>query len=304
MPVETVTYVNDLVVTNPAGTDERRFGDDHLRLIKTALKNTFPNATAPFGFPITESRSSDTPLAVIDRGKLILASGTYTQTFATAATLGSGWSVNIRNVGTGIITLDPAGAETIGGAATFPVFPDENLSIICTGTAFLISGASERVLLVSKSGAASGHLFTGIGANLPRFRTFEFTFERVVPVASGQTLYAKCSSDNGSSFASSTSHVRHGGSVGFSSASVAGNNGDTIGAALAADPGTTAVGVEGFARMHPGGSFHWSLSFVSTAGNAAIVHGATFFFSTTNAVQFLWTGTNFASGTIRCYGMV
>lgn len=47
MPLESATFVNDLVITNPVGaTDERRFGDDHIRLIKTALRNTFPDGSA------------------------------------------------------------------------------------------------------------------------------------------------------------------------------------------------------------------------------------------------------------------
>lgn len=43
MALEDVTYINDLVVTNPEPTDKRREGDDHLRNIKKALKNTFPS---------------------------------------------------------------------------------------------------------------------------------------------------------------------------------------------------------------------------------------------------------------------
>lgn len=43
MGLETGTYLDDLVITNPTSADKRRFGDDHLRLIKTVLKNSFPN---------------------------------------------------------------------------------------------------------------------------------------------------------------------------------------------------------------------------------------------------------------------
>lgn len=45
MPLEVATWINDLVSSNPVGaTDTKAEGDDHLRLIKTALKNTFPLA--------------------------------------------------------------------------------------------------------------------------------------------------------------------------------------------------------------------------------------------------------------------
>lgn len=43
MPLESGTYINDLVSTNPAITDQVSQGDDHIRLIKKVLLNTFPN---------------------------------------------------------------------------------------------------------------------------------------------------------------------------------------------------------------------------------------------------------------------
>ena len=50
MPLETGTYIEDLVTTNPAGTDQRRQGDDHLRLVKSVLQGTFPDLdNAQFG---------------------------------------------------------------------------------------------------------------------------------------------------------------------------------------------------------------------------------------------------------------
>src|SRR5262245_59977249 len=47
MPLEVVTYISDLNQSNPVGaTDPKSQGDDHLRNIKLALKNTFPNLNA------------------------------------------------------------------------------------------------------------------------------------------------------------------------------------------------------------------------------------------------------------------
>jgi len=48
MALESGTYVKDLVSTNPPGTDAISQGDDHIRLIKSVLKNSFPsNSNAP-----------------------------------------------------------------------------------------------------------------------------------------------------------------------------------------------------------------------------------------------------------------
>jgi len=46
MPLESVTFISDLVATNPVNaTDQVAQGDDHLRNIKLALLNTFPSIT-------------------------------------------------------------------------------------------------------------------------------------------------------------------------------------------------------------------------------------------------------------------
>lgn len=47
MPLESVTHISDLVVTNPTSTDPKSEGDNHLRNIKTALKTDFPNISGP-----------------------------------------------------------------------------------------------------------------------------------------------------------------------------------------------------------------------------------------------------------------
>ena len=45
MALENGTYVNSLVASNPASTDGIAQADDHIRLIKSTIKNTFPNVT-------------------------------------------------------------------------------------------------------------------------------------------------------------------------------------------------------------------------------------------------------------------
>lgn len=48
MGLETVTYISDLVETNPiGGTDDISEGDDHIRNIKKGIKATFPNIDGP-----------------------------------------------------------------------------------------------------------------------------------------------------------------------------------------------------------------------------------------------------------------
>ncbi len=53
MAVESATYVNQLNETLPTNTDPISEGDNHLRLIKQVLKNTFPNISG--AVTVTES---------------------------------------------------------------------------------------------------------------------------------------------------------------------------------------------------------------------------------------------------------
>ena len=47
MALESAFYITDLNVSNPLSTDTVSQADDHLRLIKSVLKSTFPNLNAP-----------------------------------------------------------------------------------------------------------------------------------------------------------------------------------------------------------------------------------------------------------------
>ena len=82
------------------------------------------------------ARTSNTQIGASNRSNLIdITSGTFTQTFVAAATLTSGWFCYIRNSGTGDITLDPNGAETIDGLTTYIMYPGEVRLVQCDGTA-------------------------------------------------------------------------------------------------------------------------------------------------------------------------
>lgn len=54
MSLETATYISGLDTANPAGGDPRSTADDHIRLIKAALKRTFPNVTEAVSATATE----------------------------------------------------------------------------------------------------------------------------------------------------------------------------------------------------------------------------------------------------------
>lgn len=45
MALESATYISDLVATNPVSGDNVGAGDDHVRLLKSTIKASFPNVT-------------------------------------------------------------------------------------------------------------------------------------------------------------------------------------------------------------------------------------------------------------------
>lgn len=122
-------------------TDPTKVALLNVSAISTATTRTItmPNRDVVLGngIPYT-TRTSNTILASGDTGFLIdVTSGTFTQTFTAAATLGATWYVYYRNSGTGDITLDPNGGELIDGLTSYIMYPGEERIIICTGTAFV-----------------------------------------------------------------------------------------------------------------------------------------------------------------------
>lgn len=82
-----------------------------------------------------EARTGNTQITSADIGKFIeITSGTFTQTFASASSLGSGFFVTIKNSGTGYVTLDPNSSETIDGRTSFHMFEGEAREIFCDGS--------------------------------------------------------------------------------------------------------------------------------------------------------------------------
>lgn len=92
------TYINDLQPTNPTSTDGVSQGDDHLRLIKQVLQNTFGNASRQFQIPTMRAVSATTTLLKSDGGGMVAVAttgGAVTLTMPTLVALDAGWSVNI-----------------------------------------------------------------------------------------------------------------------------------------------------------------------------------------------------------------
>jgi hypothetical protein len=71
--------------------------------------------------------------------------GAVTWTFPSAPVLGDGWFIYVINAGSGALTLTPTGGETIDGATTKVLLPEENCIVFCDGTSFNTIGYGRAI---------------------------------------------------------------------------------------------------------------------------------------------------------------
>lgn len=76
---------------------------------------------------------------------LVWTGGVGTLDLPLPAVLGNDWFMALRNQGTGTITIDPTGANTIDGAATKDIAPSNSCFIVCDGTQYFTIGFGQNV---------------------------------------------------------------------------------------------------------------------------------------------------------------
>ncbi len=137
-----VTTTGEQTLTNKTLTDPRiSLGGTTGavgQVLTSAGSGSVPTwTTLPAGSDVVRvARTSNTTLANGNKGNLIaITSGTFTQTFNACSSLGNGWYCYLQNAGTGDITLDPNGSETIDGLTSFVMYPGEVRLIQCDGSA-------------------------------------------------------------------------------------------------------------------------------------------------------------------------
>jgi hypothetical protein len=94
MALETGTYISDLVVTNPTSTDPKSQGDDQIRLVKSVLKNTYPNVSGAVTPTHTELNYVDGVTSAIQgqidsKGTITGQTWTGTHAFASTTSIGN-----------------------------------------------------------------------------------------------------------------------------------------------------------------------------------------------------------------------
>jgi microcystin-dependent protein len=128
MPLETATFIPDLVTSNPAHTDGLNAADAHLRLIKSAVKATLPN--------FTSSALAST------QAQLDAAVAATTGTAVSQFPLGSAALPGITPVGDPNTGIYSPGADqlsfAVGGAQALSIGADK--SVACAGALGTVGG--------------------------------------------------------------------------------------------------------------------------------------------------------------------
>lgn len=149
MPLESATYISDLDAANPSVTDQKNQGDDHIRLIKGAVKATFPNVAGAVTPTHTELNYVDGVTsaiqAQIDAKGDVTLNGTQTLTNKTLTSPALGNSAI-----TGVKTINFNGEVDNGNsgtAKTITLAAGQKQKVTLTGNA---------TLTISFTGAAVG----------------------------------------------------------------------------------------------------------------------------------------------------
>lgn len=94
--------------------------------------------TGPVARAYVSYKNTTYTVTLADIGNTIDCTGSWTLSLTAAATLGDGFYVWVRNTGSGTITIDPSGAETIDGAVTYTLNAGRYCQLLCDGSNWVL----------------------------------------------------------------------------------------------------------------------------------------------------------------------
>jgi len=140
MALETANYINDLTITNPTASDPKSQGDDHIRMLKTVLKECFSGFTG--AVIITAAETGTAAAHVLNPATALLAYSTGLLLLYRPANVSAGpFTVNVSGLGAKPVkTL--LGADPTAG----DIVANQPLLLMYDGTNFVIVAGSETLL--------------------------------------------------------------------------------------------------------------------------------------------------------------
>jgi len=159
MPLEVATYINGLVAANPDGNDPKSLGDNHIRLVKSTLKNTFPNITGAVTPTHTELNYVDGVISPL-QAQIDLKSPINNPTFTGTVTLPADTTIGTVSpseiltldgvtspIQTQLNTLDtdkaPKASPTFTGTVTLP--PTTSIGTVSAAEIATLDGVTSAI---------------------------------------------------------------------------------------------------------------------------------------------------------------
>lgn len=141
-----------------------------------------PSALAGYGLVVTGTQlsqeqqantfNSNYTFGLADRsGLYVWTGGVGTLSLMSAADAGNGWFASVRNEGTGNLTVDPAGANTINGDSSLVLRPGDSATICTDGATYWTIGLGQDPVFafdytsIDLTGEASPYVLSGAELN-------------------------------------------------------------------------------------------------------------------------------------------
>lgn len=185
------------VITFGAGTSSANaatLAGYGLVALNTTLNQSHNITSISFGYGIQASDRA---------GFLVWNGGAGTMTLPTASTVGNNWFVIIRNNGTGVVTIQPQGSDTIDGNSNAQLQLTESFVIVSNGTNYntFAYGRSNQFAFTTLAKTVTGGTVTlssAEGANVIQEYSGTLTSNCIVVVPSTVQLYSMQNATTGS----------------------------------------------------------------------------------------------------------
>ena len=174
MTIESATFLNSLNASYPANADQMGEGDDHIRQLKTVLKNTFPGRAGAEGRAIVKS-AGFTP-ATTENGALFVGTAEITCTLPALAGVAEGTHYEFKPL-THAMTISAAGGEYIDLASSY---------VIATGDWAVVAKVDGTRWAIMRSTTLSAASITAaLGATYVQNANYATNAGRAAPKNSG-----------------------------------------------------------------------------------------------------------------------
>jgi microcystin-dependent protein len=162
MGLEAGTFIDDLDSSNPPSGDPKKQGDDHLRLIKSVLKNSIKRVSRAFYIPNTLAKAVDYGVLSSDDNRTIVCDTTaaFTLTLPTLVSTDAGWCIYVLKT-----TADANPVWIVPPSGTINGFTKIRRSVRSKITKVLWTGS---VFEASRDGPPIGSVIEFYGTALPQ----------------------------------------------------------------------------------------------------------------------------------------